>query len=199
VHVAVVDPGVGSARPILCAEHEGHAFLAPDNGLLGPLLGPPSDSRASVRALELERFSLPQRSRTFHGRDVFAPAAARLACGLPPEGCGPLVPSWRSFAFPSARVLEPGLLEVEVLIADRYGNLVTNAHRADLAPDPAQWHAQLGTRLVPVVGTYAEVAPGDALCLIDSYDLLEIAVRDGDAGAELGLGAGAVLRLRCGA
>lgn len=195
VHVAVVDPGVGSARPILCAEQDGHLFLAPDNGLLGPVLG----EAARVRALELERFSLPRRSRTFHGRDVFAPAAARLACGLPWEHCGPAVESWRSFAFPRARALEPGSLEVEVLIADRYGNLVTNARRADLAPDPARWEALVGARRIPVLGTYAEAARGDALCLLDSYDLLEIAVRDGDAATELGLGAGAALRLRCGA
>jgi len=195
VHVAVVDPGVGSARPILCAEHQGHVFLAPDNGLLGPILG----TGSRVRALELERFSLPHRSRTFHGRDVFAPAAARLACGMRPELAGPALESWRSFAFPRARALEPGLLEVEIVLADRYGNLVTNARGADLAPDPARWEALVGTRRIPVLGTYAEAAPGDALCLIDSYDLLEIAVRDGDAQAELGLGAGAALRLRCGA
>ena len=81
VHVAVCDPGVGTERDVLVALFEDHAFLAPDNGLLGPVVG----ELADVRALDLERFALPRRSRTFHGRDVFAPAAAALAGGLDPR------------------------------------------------------------------------------------------------------------------
>lgn len=91
VHVAVVDPGVGSARRVLAARQGGHAFLAPDNGLLALVL----DEGAEVRALDVARFALPRVSRTFHGRDVFSPAAAALASGTPFEELGAVVDDWQ--------------------------------------------------------------------------------------------------------
>jgi S-adenosylmethionine hydrolase len=186
VHVAVVDPGVGSARRILVAHDGDAAFLAPDNGLLAPVLSP----AARVRELDAERFALRAPSRTFHGRDVFAPAAAAIAAGLDPEdaGRGPRLDFERA-EFPRARLGADGG-EAEVLFADRYGNLVLSARGDDLGPDPAVWTVEARGLAIGVRGTYAEAARGEALALVDSFGALEIAVRDGNAAVQLGLGRG---------
>jgi S-adenosylmethionine hydrolase len=190
VHVAVVDPGVGSPRRILVARDRDHAFLAPDNGLLGPILG----EAAAVRALDVERFALPNRSRTFHGRDVFAPAAAALAGGLDPaEAGGPAGPIER-LSFPGPSMGERGGVEGQVLVVDRFGNLITNVPDALLEGPPSAWRARAGGQLAPAAGTYAEVAPGALVALVDSFGYWELAVRDGSAAALLGLGPGAPVR-----
>ena len=194
VHLAVVDPGVGTERSILLALDRGHAFLAPDNGLLGPILG----EGVEVRALATERFALPGAGRTFHGRDVFAPAAAALAGGLSPAAAGELAGDWRRAEFPGVEEGADGSLVTEVLFADRFGNLITNLSAERLAGGgrPAGgWVVEIHGRELPLVGTYAEVAPGAGLALIGSCGTLEISVREGDAAARLGAGAGTRVRL----
>jgi S-adenosylmethionine hydrolase len=187
VHVAVVDPGVGSERAILLALLDGHAFLAPDNGLLSGVLGPGAD----VRALDVAAVALPGMSRTFHGRDVFAPAAARLASGEAPFALATGAAPWMRLDWPAARALEDGGFEAAVEQLDRFGNAVTALTQAELGAAEARgWTAQVRGRKVPLVGTYAEVAPGEPLALLDSCGCWEIAVRDGDAGRRLGLAAG---------
>ena len=186
VHVAVVDPGVGSGRRILVAEAAGQAFLAPDNGLLGPVL---EGLDPRVFALDAERFALPGTSRTFHGRDVFSPAAAALAGGLEPAASGEPAADYERLAFPGPSA-DPSGVRGEVLLVDRFGNLVTNVGAALLAGDHGGWRAHLAGRSVPLVGTYAEVAPGELAALVDSFGLVEVAVRDGSAARELGLGRG---------
>jgi len=192
VHVAVVDPGVGSARRLLVATDRGHAFLAPDNGLLGPVLS----AEARVRALDVERFALPRASRTFHGRDVLAPAAAAIAAGLEPldAGTGPELEIART-PFAQARI-EGDAAEAEVLFADRYGNLVLSARGDDLAPEPERWRVEARGHEIPVRGVYADAAPGALLALVDSFGALEIAVRDGSAVARLDLRPGDRVSLR---
>lgn len=193
VHVAVVDPGVGTARRILCARAEGHVFLAPDNGLLGPVL----PAGAEVRALDLERFSLPGRSRTFHGRDVFAPAAARIASGLPPEECGTPAAGWQDARFPEP---ERGDRTVrgEVLLADHFGNLITNVREGDLPGPPEGWTAHAGEQRARLVGAYAEAAPGELVALVDSFGYWELSEAAGSAAARLGLGRGSPVRFTAG-
>ena len=187
VHVAVVDPGVGSERAILLALEAGHAFLAPDNGLLSGVLGPTAD----VRVLDVDAVALPERSRTFHGRDVFAPAAARLARGDAPHSIAPRKASWQRIEWPAARALEGGGFDAPVELLDRFGNAITALTQSELGPSGARgWTARVRGREVPLVGTYAEVAPGEPLALLDSCGRWEIAVRDGDAGRHLGLAAG---------
>lgn len=192
VHLAVVDPGVGSARRILVAEQEGHAFLAPDNGLLGPVL------RADARVLELdlEVFALPGRSATFHGRDVFAPAAAALAGGLDPARAGRPVEDWQRASFPEVTTLGSGLLRTEVLYADHYGNLVTPLGAERLDGGAAAWEVELGDARIPVRRTYADARPGELLALIGSSGSLEVSVREGDAARALSLGPGAAVIAR---
>ncbi len=183
VHLAVVDPGVGSARRLLVAQDRGHAFLAPDNGLLGPVLS----AAARVRALDVERFALPRASRTFHGRDVLAPAAAAIAAGLEPldAGTGPELEIART-PFAHARI-EGDAAEAEVMFADHYGNLVLSARGDDLGPEPERWRVEARGLEIPVRGVYADAAPGALLALVDSFGALEIAVRDGSAVQRLGL------------
>lgn len=184
VHVAVVDPGVGSGRRLLVAEDRGHAFLAPDNGLLGPVLS------ASARVFELDpaRHARSGASRTFHGRDILAPAAAAIARGLSPEECGsgPVVAE-PGVVFPRPREVAPGRIECEVLLADRYGNVILSARPHDLAGGVEGWIVEAAGRTIPLRGAYAEAAPGELLALVDSYGALEIAVREGSAAARLGL------------
>lgn len=191
VHVCVVDPGVGSERRILLAVDRGHAFLAPDNGLLGPVL---SES-AEVRALDVERFRLPDASHTFHGRDVFAPAAAALASGTLPEDAGEVVTDWLRGELPEVEVAEDGSLTAEVLFADRFGNLITGLDARLLDGEPG-WVAEVAGRELPLLSTYADVAPGEALALVGSGGTVEVAVRDGEAARVLGCGSGARVRLR---
>lgn len=192
VHVAVVDPGVGSARRILVAVDRGQAYLAPDNGLLAPVLS----RGARVRELDAARFALPRASRTFHGRDVFAPAAAAIAGGLDPLAAGTGADlAFEHAELPRAR-MDGGQGEAEVLYADRYGNLVLSARAEDLGDDPSRWSVEARGRVVRVLGTYADAAPGEALALVDSFGSLEIAVRDGNANERLGIGRGDRVTLR---
>jgi len=184
VHLAVVDPGVGSRRKLLVAEDRGHAFLAPDNGLLGPVLSP----EACVFELDVKRFALEGVSRTFHGRDILAPAAAAIARGLEPSqtgvAAGKLEPG---LDFPRARALPSGLVECEVLLADRYGNLILSGRPEDLDGGIERWTVRIADRTIPLRTAYAESAPGELLALVDSYGALEIAVREGSAAGRLGL------------
>lgn len=193
VFVAVVDPGVGSERKLLAALEDGRLFLAPDNGLLAAAL------EVGTRWFELDpdRCSLPARSRTFHGRDVLAPAAAWLASGgaldaiaRPLEGApagGPRVLAVRR---------AESEVHAEVLFADRYGNLVLTATPDDLGGDLRAWRAEAAGRSIGFVGTYAEARSGGVCALVDSFGSIELAVRDGSAAAELGLHRGDPVVLR---
>lgn len=188
VHVIVVDPGVGSSRPILLALQDGHAFLAPDNGLLSGVLAP----HAVVRELDTAKVALPRVSRTFHGRDLFAPAAARLARGEAPEDLAPREVAPRRLEWPRARALAGGGFEASVEVVDRFGNAITCLREDELEPARARgWVARVAGRELPIAGTYAEVERGEPLALLGSSGCWEVAVRDGDAARALGLERGA--------
>ncbi|MCE9594468.1 MAG: SAM-dependent chlorinase/fluorinase [Planctomycetes bacterium] len=190
IHVAVVDPGVGSSRRILAVGAHGHVFLAPDNGLLTCYFEPAT----FVRALDIERFSLRGRSRTFHGRDVFAPAAARLVEGLDPRELGPECsdPVRREGSGP--RRLPERAIEAHVLFADRFGNLVTDLRASDLEGGPSQWVARVGERRIPLLATYSEARAGELIALVDSFGCVELAVVNGSAAQRLALSPGAKVR-----
>lgn len=192
VHVCVVDPGVGSGRRILVGEQRGHAFLAPDNGLLSGVLEPD----APLFALDLDALELGDVSRTFHGRDVFMPAAARLLRGRAPRELGAPVEDALRLEWPSPRRDGEGW-SAEVVHADRFGNLRTCLTREHLAPEAARgWRAHAAGHALPVGATYADVAPGEELTLVDSSGFWELAVRDGSARERLGLQAGARVRFQ---
>ena len=189
VHFAVVDPGVGTDRRAIAAGVGGQHVVCPDNGLLTLVA-----RRAGVEEVRsIERSSLRREpvSATFHGRDLFAPVAAFLACGGALEELGPPVADPVELPLPRPRS-EDGRLLGEVLHVDRFGNAITNLGRSDLdtiaAAGPVRVEA--GGRRLWLARTYGDVAEGEALALIGSADLLEIAVRNGSAAATLGLDRG---------
>jgi S-adenosylmethionine hydrolase len=192
VHVAVVDPGVGSSRALLVAHAEGHCFLAPDNGLLDDVV----DAAARVFTLDVERFARPGASRTFHGRDILAPAAAEIALGLAPGQAGAARPGPFGGRARAPATQRTAAFEAQVVCVDHYGNLVLDARPEDLAGPLERWEIGLGTRSARFVATYAEGRPGEVVALVDSYGVLEIAVRDGNAAALLGLAPGDRVALR---
>jgi S-adenosylmethionine hydrolase len=191
VHVAVVDPTVGSARRILAVAAHGHYFLAPDNGLLAEsIVRAPG---AHVFELDLGRLGLDNPSATFHGRDVFAPVAARLASGaLHITAVGPAVQAAPCVLRAPTR--DGQTLRGEVVTVDRFGNLITNLERALVESSQAR-HVELGGRDVPLCRTYADAAPGELLALINAFQVLEVAQRDGSAEQRLGLGRRTPVRL----
>jgi S-adenosylmethionine hydrolase len=181
VHVVVVDPGVGTARRPLAARIGARHYVAPDNGVLTRVLTGAPD----VHIVELtERAYLRAgRSATFHGRDVFAPAAAHLAEGTAIDELGPPVNDPVLLTLPVPR-RSPSGVQGEVVCVDRFGNLITNIPRDWLPARPA---VQLGDRSIGGVrDVYAAVSPGEAVALVGSDDYLEIGVRDGHAARLLG-------------
>lgn len=190
IHVAVVDPGVGTARRPLVVAAGRHLFVGPDNGLLTAGLRAPS-----WRAWELTAPGYRRRpvSRTFHGRDVFAPAAAHLARGVPPRRFGRPVVDPVRLPWPGARVSARGVAGT-VLHVDRFGNLITSidAEAVDrLVRAAGSVTVRVAGRALPLVGTFGDLAPGRAGGLIGSRQRLEVAVRDGQAARTLGVRRGA--------
>lgn len=184
VHVVVVDPGVGSSRACLAVESDGRLLVGPDNGVLSPAL-----LIGGARAVAIPT---PQgASATFHGRDVFAPAAARLAAGTPLDAIGEPVLAPVVRRTPEAHRLEDGGIAGEVIAVDRFGNAITNL----MTLRPARWVEVAGRRL-PLVRTYADVDVGEPAALVGSSGLVEIAVREGSASSALGLARGAAVVLR---
>jgi len=191
VHTCVCDPGVGTERAILVAVAGGHAFVAPDNGLLGPVLD--AEPRAWIGRLDVDRVALPDRSRTFHGRDVFAPAAARLAGGTAPGELATAVDDCERVELPLPKWLDGGGMLATVVSVDRFGNLIGNVPAEDVAE--GSWTAVVGERRAALHGTYGETAAGELIALVDSYGLVELAVNGGSAADALGLGVGDSFRL----
>jgi S-adenosylmethionine hydrolase len=201
VHLAVVDPGVGMRRRAIVAVARGHALVAPDNGLLDPVLGE-LGGQVEVYGIPDHAWLPAVRSATFHGRDLFAPTAAALAAGLlTPDRLGPPLP-WSPK--PASRPHREGDgLWVNIVHIDRFGNLITDATEDDLAV----WGAsdqRLGRRLrivlgdgrdVPFVSTYGEAAPGELVALIGSHRELEVARVNGSAAETTGLRTGDPLLL----
>ena len=185
VHLVVVDPGVGSSRAALAVQSDGRYLVGPDNGVLSPAL-----LAATARVIELP---LPATaSATFHGRDVFAPAAAALARGEPLDVLG------REAAKPVIRrTPEPvrradGGIEGEVIAVDRFGNAVTNL--VGLRGGTVS----VGGTTILVRHTYSEVSNGDPVAVVGSTGFIEIAVRNGSAAERLGLVRGQAVVLKPG-
>lgn len=187
VFLAVVDPGVGSRRRAIAVEARGQYFVGPDNGLLGWAAADPG----RIVELNRPRWHLPQVSRTFHGRDIFAPVAAHLAAGAAFEDLGEALPALTRLNWP-APIQEPGGIRGEVLLWDRFGNLITSLRASDLAGFNSQaLRIEVGGLTIDgLSGCYADVAPGEPLALIGSSGLLEISLRDGDARSRSGAAVG---------
>lgn len=186
IHVAVVDPGVGTGRKIVAARIDGRLYVAPDNGLLSRLARrtPPSD----LRELTERRYWLDPVSATFHGRDVMAPVAAHLSRGLDPEKLGPPLAGLVMLDWPEP-VVSAGRIEGEVLDVDSFGNLTTNVDAALLAALPRGRPVRVGLGKHEVEGirsTYGEGSEGALIALVGSAGRLELAIVGGSAAPTLG-------------
>lgn len=202
IHLAVVDPGVGTPRRALLLRTADYWFVGPDNGLFN--LVAPAEALLGCWELTNQRYRLPILSATFHGRDLFGPAAAYLAAGVPPDELG--TPTLPPVPLPGLQLRETMVGETigEVLAVDHFGNMVTNLR---VTPDWAEAvrtrrvHAWLEGRPLRVVSTYGEAsragtaAPPELLLLGGSSGLLEVAVANGNAEQASGLGTGAEVRV----
>lgn len=193
VHCAVVDPGVGTSRAALAVFAGGQWFVGPDNGLLMPAV-----RRLGVPAVV--RLAVPRAaSATFHGRDVFAPAAGALASGVPPGALGRPTAAAVDLVFPVGRRIAGGL-EGEILWVDRFGNVITTIPGALLAslPAGATVRVDAGGTVLPaaVARTFGDVPSGRGLVFVGSDGAVEVAINGGNAGVALGAVPGAAVWLR---
>jgi S-adenosyl-L-methionine hydrolase (adenosine-forming) len=192
VHVAVVDPGVGTSRDIIAVSANGHVFLAPDNGLLAPVVTRhPDASIVTLAPAQLARFGVQRASATFHGRDIFAPLAAELAAGrCVPDDMGErtktLVPSWVD----EPEVQDGGTVSGVVITIDHFGNLITNIDSA-LLERFRKPQIRAGSHMFRLLRTYGDTQPGEYLALVNSFNVLEIARAEQSAAEGLGLSRGA--------
>jgi S-adenosyl-L-methionine hydrolase (adenosine-forming) len=197
VHLVVVDPGVGSERRILAVAYGGHLFLAPDNGVLSGIC---DAAGAESRVVTAQRFFRAGKiSRTFHGRDIFAPVAAHLAAGRARfDELGEMISDPIRLEMPEPALRQDGALAGRVAHVDAFGNLITNVRESMLGGSGRAIASVelLGHRLEAPRESYASVAPGQPLTIIDSFDYLEIAVRGGSAAAHFNARVGDEVRVR---
>ncbi|MFZ2488905.1 MAG: SAM-dependent chlorinase/fluorinase [Anaerolineae bacterium] len=188
IHVAVVDPGVGSERRPLAARVDGSFVVGPDNGVFSALFAAARQPVACVHLTE-PRFWRSVVSQTFHGRDIFAPVAAHLANGVPLDALGPALHDPVQLSTSAARRLPDDSIHGEIIHIDRFGNLISNIPGAWLAG--RLWHVLVAGQQVPGPSLhYAQAAPQQLLTLVSSSNWLEVAVREGNAAERLGVNVG---------
>lgn len=190
IHVAVVDPGVGSGRRILCARTRTGVFLAPDNGTLTAVLE--EESEYTLRSVTNEKWFRKCVSATFHARDIFAPVAGRLSLGAPFASVGPKVRNWARLS--QRRPSRRGQKTVgSVISIDRFGNLITNLRPSDVGANSRPIRLRVGEKTVRTrVRCYSDAAAGRGpVFLVNSFGLVEIAVPGGSCANFLGVHKGA--------
>jgi len=193
IHLAVVDPGVGTGRRALGAKARGQFWVGPDNGLFHLIF--PEGGETLTVALENTRYFREPVSATFHGRDIFAPVAAHLSRGVPLEAFGPPLTNPLALPWPEP-LYAPEAVRGEIVYVDGFGNLVSNLKGSDLWAwlGGAGPSVTLGSlKLEGLSRTYGDVAPGKFLALVGSHGYLEVACAQGDAGRRLEVGKGQVL------
>jgi S-adenosylmethionine hydrolase len=195
IHVVVVDPTVGSSRKPIVVATDNYYFIAPDNGVLSLLYD--VEPVSTVVEIASEHLMLPEISKTFHGRDIFAPAAAWLAKGTDILNFGEVHEDYAKLALPKAKIVGESLLKGTVLHVDRFGNLITNISRDDYnvarekIPGTAFQVLIAKQEIAGLKEFYAESQKGELLALFGSVNLLEIAQNQGSAAKVLGVGRGA--------
>ena len=185
VHLVVIDPGVGTGRAAIAFHARRHFFVGPDNGVFTPVL---QDTAVEIMALPTPSTASP----TFHGRDLFAPAAGSLAAGQALSTLGTFFPGIPQRLAVTAPHLDGQAVIGEVVYVDRFGSLITNL-TSELVPSSAKIEVE-DLDLGPLKRTFSDVATGGLLAFIGSGGAIEIAVRDGSAANRLGLGIGARVR-----
>ena len=190
IHVAVVDPGVGSKRKAFAVQTEDYIFVGPDNGLLSRALN--HEGIREIRELDNERYFRKPVSRTFHGRDIFAPVAAHLSCGVKLAELGAKLDTFAKLPWPEPQRTGPGW-RGEVLYIDRYGNCITNLP-AETAANASE--VIVHRKRIPLRNFYQAVAGGKPVAIISSAGFVEIAVNGGSAAQRLKLTPGTRVELR---
>lgn len=193
VHVAVVDPGVGSKRAIVALKTNSGIYLAPDNGILSFVLGAEPDCQAWE--VKNSDFFLSPLSRTFHGRDIFAPVAARLASGMDMDSLGPQIDPGALIRIDPAKgpqIDKKGVLSGLIIYVDGFGNLITDITGSDLDNflcDPSELVIKAGKEIIYGLSpSYSTADKGKVLAIMGSARRLEISVNHGNAAEILGLG-----------
>ena len=191
VHLAIVDPGVGTERDILIVDYDQHLFVAPDNGLLARMLD--RADGAQVFKLDmacLKRLGIDAPSMTFHGRDIFAPIAAELAAGrTTPVAIGTAITEWTPAWLDEPDVSAAKVSGVVITI-DSFGNLISNID-AELLTEFEKPVVHIAGHEIGLLDTYGQANPGDYLALINSFGVVEIARAEGNAAEGLGAERGA--------
>ncbi|UCD70837.1 MAG: SAM-dependent chlorinase/fluorinase [Syntrophobacterales bacterium] len=185
IHLAVVDPEVGTQREALVVETEGYYFVGPDNGLFTWIYRREEVKQAV--GIRNRDFFPKTISQTFHGRDIFAPVAAHLSLGQEPEKFGVKLDRWSEIDIPEPKTTDKGLTG-EIIHIDRFGNLITNLPRRLLEPLTRQGSLQIhiqGRRISGLKNAYAEARKGELMAIFDSFDLLEISLMGDSAGEAL--------------
>ena len=193
VHVAVVDPGVGTTRKPIAVESRGQYFVGPDNGVLALAATEPR----RIHEITNKNLVQPTLSDTFHGRDIFAPAGAHIACDTPLEDVGPSMDTMKEIPLPRP-VFHEDTIEAQVVYADQYGNLMLNVHAEEIIGiDRASMEIQLsGFRIEGMSLTYGDVAIGELVVYMGSTGYIEIARREGNARHYLGAPRGTRVKIR---
>jgi hypothetical protein len=194
IHVVVVDPGVGSTRRPILAEMAGQFFIAPDNGVLSIVF---AQGKPKVRHIANQRYFLKPVSRTFHGRDVFAPVAAHLASGVAPARFGKLIDDYLQLTFHRPTQTGKNAWTGTVLKVDRFGNLITNLHLDDFPNLQVRPFRLLAGRqpITRLALTFTECGPGELFVIVGSSGYLEVATNQRSAAEILGCGAGSQVEL----
>lgn len=195
IHVAVVDPGVGSERAIVYVKIGTQQFVAPDNGLLSRLAKREKPSK--IIRIEEPRFWLPTVSSTFHGRDIMAPVAARLSLGLSPDELGPAIAELTELTWSEARRMA-NHIDGEVIEIDSFGNLITNITRDQLKGVPTDESVTVMCDEHETQGifqTYSDQPELTLVALVGSGDRLELAIVNESAAIMLGVKAGSTVRV----
>lgn len=196
IHLAVVDPGVGSSRRGLAAQCRGQFWVGPDNGLFHLIFT--GASPLYLVSLENPAYFLPSVSATFQGRDLFAPVAAHLSLGVDLDQLGPQITDPVPLPLPTPE-FTPETVQGEIIYVDHFGNLVTNLEAAALQDwlGGGDFRLQVGPLTIRRLAcTYGEAAPGEFLALVGSHGYLEIACNQDYAAQRLGAGVGLHLEIR---
>jgi hypothetical protein len=201
IHVAVVDPGVGGARRPILAELDAQVFVAPDNGVLSHLLG--AAGRKRVRHLVAQQYWRPPVSRSFHGRDIFAPVAGHLALGVEPARFGPEIGDPVHLEIPRPRREPAGRIHGMVVWVDRFGNCITNIGQTEIDGLSASAGERLRVRVAgrplgTLVGHFDDVPPGDAGAIVGSAGYVELFCNRGNLAHRRSLAPGDPVMLEAG-
>lgn len=198
IFTVVVDPGVGTNRKVLCVETEKYFFLAPDNGILDPILQ--KEDVIKIVDVTDDRYFLPKISSTFHGRDIFAPVAAYISKGLPPQMLGSEIKSIQTLNLPVASFSNEEL-NGEIVIIDHFGNLITNVFPEMLKDNNLADFEKIrvivdNSPLQGIYNTYGDKGIGEPLCLVGSSGMIEIAINNGSAAEHFKASKGTKVRFK---